>query len=632
MTEVLRGDFETRSGVDLPKRGVHIYASDPSTDVWCFAYSFDDEPVDIWVKGEDIPDRVLNHIEGGGIFKAWNASFELAIWNYIMVTRYGWPVLKIEQCRCSMAAAGAMSLPLGLDKAAKALSLDIKKDAVGYKLMLRMSRPRKVTDVGEVIWWTDPERLKRLYYYCKQDVEVERSVDKKTRALKDSEQEIWELDQKINNRGVPVDMDSVVAAIRWCAKERDRLNDKMFEITEGRVRGCEDIIGLRKFSGFNSVAKSEIDKHIATAEGDILEAIQLRRDYAKTSTKKLEAFERGTMPDDRMKGIFQFYGAPSTGRWAGRRVQPQNFPRPTCSQEEIERRIEERDMGSLQGVADCLRGMIAAPKGQELICADFSSIEARVLPWMAGQEDVLEVFKNGGDLYKHAATGIYNVDYDNVTKDQRQIGKVAVLALGYGGSKGAFNSMAEGYGVEMNAKQVEGIVSSYRQANDKIVAWWFALERGAIKAMRHKGKKINVGQTVFRHTKGHLWLKLPSGRLMCFPRARVENVTKPWGTSLGIIYVGENNYSRKVEKLNTYGGKLAENIVQAIARDLLAEAMLRIEAAGYEICAHIHDEVVAIKPEGGSLKEFETLMAEQPVWAKGLPLGAEGWVGRRYRK
>tara|TARA_R110000744_G_scaffold83776_1_gene164001 strand:- start:481 stop:2388 length:1908 start_codon:yes stop_codon:yes gene_type:complete len=635
MVDILRGDFETRSAIDLPKRGVHIYAADKTTDVWCFAYAINDEPVDIWKKDEAIPKRVEAHIKSGGIFKAWNASFELAIWNSIMSTRYGWPVLKVEQCRCSMAAAGAMSLPLSLDKASKALSLADEKDAEGYRLMLRMSKPRRISDVGDIVWWTAPTRLAKLYEYCKQDVEVERSVDKKTRPLKDSEQEIWVLDQKINNRGVPVDMESVEAAIKWCDKERTRLNDEMAKVTNYQVRDCSDVSKLQKFAGVTSVAKGELSGHILDAKGDILKALELRRDFAKTSTKKLDAFERGTMPDGRMRGIFQFYGAPSTGRWAGRRVQPQNFPRPTCSQAEIERRIDEMDMVSLQGVSDCLRGMIAAPKGQELICSDFASIEARVLPWMAGQQDVLEVFKSGGDLYKHAATGIYNVDYDNVTKDQRQIGKVAVLALGYGGSKGAFNSMAKGYGVEMNAKQVEGIVSSYRQANDKIVNWWWGLDRAARSAIEnHKngGKKINIGQTIFRYTKGHLWLKLPSGRLMCFPRAKIEDVTKPWGVSEGITYVGENSYSRKLERLNTYGGKLAENIVQAIARDLLAEAMLRVENAGYEICAHIHDEIVAIMPEGGSLKEFETLMAEQPVWAKGLPLDAEGWVGRRYRK
>ena len=632
MTRVLRGDFETRSAVDLPKRGVHIYANDVSTDVWCFAYAFDDDPIKIWTQGDSLPADLKNHIEQVGLFKAWNASFELAIWNSIMVPRYGWPVLRIDQCRCSMAAAGAMSLPLSLDKAAKALSLDIEKDAEGYRLMLRMSKPRRINDIGEYVWWSEPARLKKLYSYCKQDVEVERNIDKKTRALIDSEQKLWELDQYINNRGVPVDINSVTETIEWCDNERDRLNKKMGSVTKHRVRDCSDVAGLQIFADVTSVAKSELDKHIDTAKGSVLEALKLRRDFAKTSTKKLEAFKRGTMPDGRMRGIFQFYGAPSTGRWAGRRVQPQNFPRPTCSQEEIERRIDEKDMGSLQGVSDCLRGMIAAPEGKELVCADFASIEARVLAWMANQQDVLEVFKSGGDMYKHAATGIYNVDYDKVTKDQRQIGKVAVLALGYGGAKGAFTSMAKGYGVEMSAKQVEGIVKNYRDANNKIVQWWFDLERGATKAIKHQGKKISVGQTMFRHSRGHLWLKLPSSRLMCFPRSRIESINKPWGASEGITYVGENSYTRKLEKLNTYGGKLAENIVQAIARDLLAEAMLRIEAAGYEICGHIHDEIVAIMPEGGSLKEFEILMATNPDWAKGLPLGAEGWVGRRYRK
>lgn len=629
MAKTLRVDFETRSTIDLPKRGVHIYADDPNTDAWCMAYAFDDEPVELWVMGEDLPVNIREHIQGGGLLGAWNASFELAIWNNIMVPRHNWPRLSPEQCRCTMMMAGAMSLPLGLDRCAQAISLDIRKDQPGYSLMLRMSKPRKL---DPLTWWDVPARLEKLHAYCKQDVEVERKIARKLKPLSDKEQALWVLDQEINNRGVPVDLPAVRDLIIWCAEERTRLDKAMSKLTKGRVKNCSDLVGLKAFTGAESVAKEPLNKLIELRDGPVQEALILRRDFAKTSTKKLNAFDTGTMDDGMMRGIFQFYGAVSTGRWAGRRVQPQNFPRPTCKQPEIERRISERDMTSLQDVADCLRAMIAATEGQQLVCADFSAIEARALAWLAGEKKVLQAFLDELDLYKVAAAGIYGVDYEDVSGDQRQVGKVATLALGYQGAKGAFNAMASGYGVKLKDSQVEKIVAAWREDNPKIVDYWYALERAAMKAIKNPGKKTKVGRTIFQFHHGHLWMKIPSGRIMCFPKAIIKTIDKPWGKGEAITYMGENTYTHKVERLSTYGGKICENITQAVARDLLAEALVRVEAAGYKVIMHIHDEAVAYLHEGGSLKEFESVMAETPAWADGLPLAAEGWVGRRYRK
>jgi len=621
----LRIDFETRATVDLVARGIDIYADDPNTDAWCMGWAFNDEPVQMWRMGEPLPSQVREHVEAGGLVGAWNAAFELGIWNRVMVERHGWPRLRPEQCRCTMVMAAAMSLPLSLDKCAKALSLDITKDMPGHRLMMRVSKPRTTEPL---IWWDDEDRLRRLEEYCAQDVEVERRIARKLLPLSATEQELWVLDQTINQRGVPVDLASVEWLIDWCKQERKRLNKQMFKVTGGQVRDCSDVAGLARYAGVQSVAKAALEEHLKSATGKIAAALQLRQEFAKTSTKKLEAFRRGTMPDGRMRGIFQFYGAESTGRWAGRRVQPQNMPRPTCGQDEIERRLRERDFRSLRDVSDCLRAMIAAP---QLVCADFSAIEARVLAWLSGQEDVLDVFREGGDLYKHAASGIYSVTYGDVDKDQRQIGKVAVLALGYQGAVGAFNAMAQSYGVVLPKPKIERIVKGWRDANPKTVQWWADLENGAERAIRKRGKRIVAGGIPFRHAKGHLWLKLPSGRMLCFPRAKIGSVEKPWGTADGIKYVGENSYTRKVEWLTTYGGKIAENITQAVARDLLAAAMVRVEAAGHEVVMHVHDELVAVK-DGADLKEFEQLMAEAPEWAAGLPLAAEGWIGERYRK
>ena len=626
--DILRGDFETRGVVDLPQRGVNIYAAHPDTDALCLGYAFNDEPVEIWIKGEPCPARIKKHIEAGGLFSAWNAHFELAIWNEIMTKRHGWPPLDVRQCRCSMMMAAAMSLPLALDKAAQALNLKTTKDMSGHRLMMQMSRPRKL---NPLTWWEDGPRKQKLYAYCKQDVETERAAGAKLRVLRPSEAALWVLDYEINQRGVPVDLKNVRFMSEWCDNERVRLDKEMRRVTKQQVSSCSDLRGLKAFAGVESVAKAPLHKAIERSEGRVLAALSLRRDFAKTSTKKLDAFDRGTMEDGYMRGIFQMYGAESTGRWAGRRVQPQNFPRPTCGQEEIERRIDKHDPGSLAGAADCLRGMIAAPKGQKLVAGDFSSVEARGLAWMAGQENKLKLFRKGADVYVHAAADIYGHTVE-ITKERRQVGKVAELALGYQGAKGAFNAMATGYGVQMKDAQVEAIVKNWRKANSNIVDWWYDLDRAATKAINKPGDTVTIGRTIFKHTKGHLWLKLPSGRSLCFPKGRIGSVDKPWGREKGIIYRGENSFTHKVEWLSTYGGKIAENIVQALCRDLLAEAMVRVEAAGYRVVMHVHDEIVAMLHDGGSLKEFEEIMAEVPAWADGLPIGAEGWTGRRYRK
>jgi DNA polymerase len=631
MADVLHADFETRAVADLVKVGADKYAADEHTDAWCMGYAFNDEPEQIWIKGEPLPERIRKHIESGGLFFAWNAAFELAIWNRVMVPRYGWPELKPEQCRCVMMMAGSMSLPLGLDKCSQALSMKIKKDMQGHRLMLRMSRPRSM---DPLVWWEDTKKLQKLYAYCKQDVKTERAIVKKLRPLRKSEQNLWVRDQQINQRGVPVDLETVDWLIDWCADERKRLNKAMRKVTGGRVRDCSDVAGLAKYAGVKSVAKEALKAHIeAEEDGPVRQALVLRQDFAKTSTKKLEAFQRGTMDDGRMRGIFQFYGAESTGRWAGRRVQPQNLPRPLCKQAEIERRLEEWDFNSLQDVADCLRAMIAAPEGRVLVCADFSSIEARVLAWLSGSEKVLKAFIDGLDLYKIAAEDIYGVDYCSVNDDQRQVGKVACLALGYQGARGAFLAMAAGYGVSLPPGQVDHIVASWRDGNPDIVNYWYKLERAAERCIKSPGRAINVGRVTFVHKKGHLWCKLPSGRYLCWPRAKIGRVAKPWGSDEGIKYVGENSYTHKVEWLTTYGGKLCENIVQAVARDLLAGSMIRLERAGYPVVLHVHDEVAALVDEDfGSLEEFEEIMAMVPSWAEGLPLGAEGWRGKRYRK
>lgn len=289
----------------------------------------------------------------------------------------------------------------------------------------------------------------------------------------------------------------------------------------------------------------------------------------------------------------------------------------------------------LEAVSSALRGFLIPSEGCEFIGADFSSIEARVLAWLAGEEKVLQIFRGDGKIYEKAASDIYKVSVSQVTKQQRQIGKVAVLALGYGGGKGAFQQMANGYGVKVSEEEAEQIKTAWRWANPNIVSFWYALEAAAMDAIKTPNTKIKVGRYIqFRTAGSFLWCQLPSGRLLSYPYPKIEKIVTPWGAEKeGVTYMTEAPPSNKWMRIKTYGGSLSENVTQAVARDVLAEALIRVDAAGFDIVTHIHDEILTEAPKGTrSVEDLEKLMCVAPEWAAGLPVNAEGWSGSRYKK
>lgn len=677
------GDYETFSEIDLKKAGLHNYATHPSTGAHCFSYGPDTEHVKTWIEGEPFPEDLRLHLEIGGIITAWNAQFEWSIWNLCCVPKYGWPKLPISQIRCSMVRAYAMALPGALEDAAPALGVDQRKDAEGHRIMLQLSKPKK----DGTMWRRTPETLEkflRVYEYNRQDVRTELACLGRLMDLSPSENQLWGLDHKINNRGVMCDLASAAKAITIVEAEQKRLNAEMLKITGGAVGACSEVQMLGKWIKSQGVemdglAKADVLNALAAPEeydADIPEALQqtplppqvraallLRQEAAKSSTAKLVTLQNKASTDGRIRNLHQFHAA-STGRWAGRGFQQQNLPRPRLGikYEDVEAMfsmLSDREMldmfygPPMAAIADCIRGMLIAGEGNELVACDFSQVEARGLPWLAGQDDVLEVFRTHGKIYEHAASGIYHIPMEEVNWFQRLVGKVSILALQFGGAIGAFQSMAKNYDLKVEDHEADLIKSNWREANRKIVRYWYALEEAALNAMQSKAV-YSVGpagrEVKFRRAGSFLWMLLPSKRALCYPYPEIRTVMTPWGeekealTFMTVIdqtlkkkakILPDPNSNGRWQRVSTHGGPLAENATQGFCRDLLATKMTEIEAEEIEIVFHVHDEPVAEVKQFRAqyaLERMIAIMSTTPDYAPGLPLAAEGWHGKRYRK
>jgi DNA polymerase bacteriophage-type len=581
-------------------------------------------------------------------------SFERVIWRHILAIRYGWPEPALEQWHCTGALAAAMVLPRSLGEAARALGLSVQKDLAGHRLMLQMARPRLIEPDGRIIWWDVPDKIRRLIAYCQQDVEVERALHQRLRPLSDTEREVFLLDARINERGLAVDLELVEAAEALVAENQAQLDAEMRELTGGVVEAATQTARLLTWLRARGVEAESVDKP-AVAElldtdlpDDVRRVLEVRAEAARSSTAKLQAFRARTCRDGRLRDNLLYHGA-GTGRWSGKGVQLQNLPRPSVLADTeaaitaIRQREEAWWIDAFHGppmgvVSDCLRGMLVASPGKELIAADFAAIEARVLAWLAGQRDLIRLFATGGDAYRHMAAEIYGRSADAIAKGptERQLGKQAVLGCGYGLGAPKFRTTCASAGIQIDEVLAERVVQTYRTTNDRIVALWRELEVTALRAVQQPGLIMSAaaGRVRFRIRGDFLWLILPSGRPLAYGRPRIEAAETPWGELRPqVTYLGVNSITRAWERQSAYGGKWTENVVQAIARDLLAAAMLRLEQAGYPVVLSVHDEIVAEVPAGvGSVEQFEAIMCQLPDWAEGCPIAAEGWRGLRYRK
>jgi DNA polymerase len=645
---ILRRDVETKSTLDLREVGAWQYAIHPSTDIWCYAYAVDDEPVKLWVPGEPVPPEVIEVAQNPDfLVSAFNDNFERLIEQHILAPRYGWPLVPIERHRCTQAASLAHALPPKLEDVAKALSLAQQKDAAGHKVMMRLAKPRKPRqgeDPHGLCWHEyDP----RLGDYCKQDVDTERALHRRVGYLSADEQKLWELDAKINDRGLHLDGKLIDASIRITQAAQNEINTELLKITNGVVGTLNQTAKLIAWLGAHGcevpdVQKTTLQKALTrqSIPPEAHRVIELRLDGAHAAAAKLHTMRDWCNGDGRVRGALKYHGA-STGRWTSFGIQLQNLKRPTV--ENIENAIEAVATGDLNHlrkhysqpmsvIGDITRALISAAPGHRLIAADFSGIESRVTAWLSGQQTKLDQWTKFDSTQNPDDDPYFTLGLNcGLPREKaRSIGKTADLAFGYMGGVGAWKRLAPDD--TSTEDQILKYRDSWRRVHPQTVRFWGALDRAAVKAVRSPGTVIPCKRISFTCEGDFLFMRLPSGRRLAYPFPRL--ITNSYGNCA--VLFKDMEKGRWVDchhGQGAYGGIWIENAVQATARDLFAAAMPRLEAAGYPIVLHVHDEIVAEVANGfGSEADFKAILLMPPPWATGLPLSAKTRNGPRFCK
>ena len=645
MGRILGIDIETFSDVDLIKCGVYAYADSPAFEVLLFAYCFDGgetRVIDL-AQGEVLPEDVVEAVFDGSVVKtAFNANFERTC-----LSKYFGRYLPPDSWHCSAVQAAVLALPRSLEDVGAVLGLDERKMKEGKELIRYFCVPCKPTKANggrrRNLPCHAPEKWEVFKRYCRRDVDVEKAIRRKLGKfpIPEGEMEAYRLDQRINDRGVLVDMGLVRQAVRCERLHKGVATERAYELTG--LENPNSVAQLKGWLGENgveaeSLSRKAVAELIEESDGEVKELLRLRLLMAKTSVKKYEAMERSVCSDGRVHGLLQFYGANRTGRWAGRLVQVQNLPQNHIEDLELARRLvregrfEDVEMlydSTPNVLSELIRTAFVAEPGCRFVVADFSAIEARVLAWLAGERWRLEVFSSHGKIYEASASAMFHVPIEEVTKGSplRQKGKIAELGLGYGGAAGALVSMGA---LEMGLSEDElpSLVAAWRRANPHITQFWWDVDKAAVEAVT-KRTGTRAGRITFEYRSGILFVMLPSGRKLAYVKPRLA--VNKFGRE-GLTYEGISE-NKKWGRIETYGPKLVENIVQGTARDLLAEAMLRVERKGYPIVMHCHDEIIAEVPEGmGSVEEMCEVMAVRPSWAEGLPLRADGYECPFYQK
>lgn len=712
----------------LPVVGTPVYAEHPSTEVLCLYYDLKDgHGRQAWYPGAPDPLPLINHIARGGAIEAFNVGFELWIWNMVCVRRYGWPVLQLEQCHCAMAKSRRYSLPGALGNAAKVLGTP-EKDKDGNRLLQKLSRPLTPTKNRTAHRWTPAtawEDFRALYDYCGQDVRAEDHASAHTPDLSDHERKVWLMDQTINLRGVQVDVAALDAGLDILGQAERKYNAELVEITGGAVPAATALAKLSDWLVTQGVHMPDMQSGTIndavdaeqTASGQPippvpLRALKIRQTLGSANVKKLRTLKLQLSSDGRLRNQYMYCGADRTGRWSAGGVQLQNMtakgPKsceceacggifgqlipdigcPRCGawlHHELPdwtiagvnwaiRDILTRDLDALERIwgddpigvlCGCLRGLFTAKPGHDLICADFSAIEAVAAACLARCQWRIDVFSGHAKIYEQSAANATGIPFEEILEYKRvngsshparkTIGKVRELAGGYGGWVGAWKNF--GADKFMTDEEIKEDVLKWREESPEIVDMWggqykwcgpgkwdyqpelYGLEGMAIQAILSPGQCFSYIDITYGVYNDILYCRLPSGRFLHYHKPRLGTVRDKLnrGDCYQITFEGYNSNATKGpigwHRMETYGGRLFENVVQAVSRDIQADALLRCEAAGYPIIMHTHDEGCAEVPEGwGSVEHMEAVMSERPAWAAWWPIRAAGWRDHRYQK
>lgn len=642
-------DIETFSDVDLIRCGVYKYADSPNFEMLLFAYAVDDGDVHIIdiAGGEELPEEIIQAIKSDTVVKtAYNAQFERVCLSRYLKLPDG-EYLNPQSWYCTAVQAAELALPLSLADVGSVLGLERQKMTEGKELIKYFCVPCKPTKSNGNRTRNRPchdiNKWETFKKYCMRDVDVERQIADKLKMypISDEEHRLYVLDQIINDRGVLVDSELAEQAVKLNSIQTAVAVEQAYMITG--LENPNSVTQLKQWLKekgveIESLSKKSVKSLADETDGDVSEMLKLRLLMAKTSVKKYEAVIRSVCSDNRVHGMMRFCGANRTGRWSGNILQPQNLPQNHLPDLTLARDIvkdgdfEMLDMmfGNVPNVLSELIRTVLIPKpNHRFIVADFSAIEARVLAWIAGEQWRIDTFKNGGDIYCASASKMFKVPVEKhgVNGELRQKGKISELACGYGGSVGALKNMgAVEMGVQEN--ELQGLINDWRNANPHIVRFWYEVGNAAMKAIKEK-TTVPLGKLVFAYERGILFIRLPSGRRLSYIKPRIG--TNRFGGD-SITYMGINS-AKKWDRLETFGGKLTENIVQGTARDLLANALINAANAGYDTVFHVHDEIICEVPNGyGSVDELCKLMCIKPEWADGLPLNADGFECEYYKK
>lgn len=668
-------DFETRSASDI-RLGLERYSKDAEAEVLTLSYRLPSGNIQRWNPTLPPPNDLIGQVRDGALVRGWNVMFEWNIWNNVCVPKYGWPPLKLEQCVDTMAQAAAQNLPQALGRCAEALKLptDKQKSTRGKYLIQRLCVPHPPTKARPGKWVEDADLFAELCDYCDQDVIVEETIAGILRPLLPFEQEIWLLTQRINRRGVPVAIDEVRAIVKVVEAEKERLNRELREITQRVVMKASDRAGVLRWV---NERQADVTPDLA---GDTLDAVlkrqdlkpevrrvlEIRQQVCQTSTAKFPKLLSIAADDGTLKNLLVYHGA-GPGRWVSRGGwNAQNLARPLLKKMDIATAHTMLATGDhahclmlwgdelMAAAVSCLRGVIKAPPGYDIVDADYSSVENRVGVWLAGQDDKVEMFRNGLDEYKvFAGESLFNVAYEDVTDEMRQMSKSAVLGCLFGQGPKGLVEYSKGFGLVLALERAEEIVKAYRADYSRVRALWHACNSAAIAAIKKPGHWQAAGERLkLQCHDNFLWMKLPSGRMISWANPTVESRDVPWEEYTTKYKPDRTPYIVKetaqrpvvtVESVSTFtkqwtrdkliGASIFQSAVQGTARDVLAQGLVQTEAAGYQAVLLVHDEIMALVREGeGCHQEFGRLMCEPADWYADLPLSFDAWRAKRFQK